>query len=55
MCVCFAHSFISFITSIVTLDEALSCIYFGVCVSDICENAVCHFGELRPETLQLNY
>lgn len=49
------HSIILYTTSIVTLDESPGCIYFGVCVSDICINAVCHISELRPEALQLNY
>lgn len=49
------HSIILYTTSIVTLDESPRCIYFGVCVSDICINAVCHISELRPEALQLNY
>lgn len=48
------HSIISNMTSIVTLDESPGCIYFGVCVSDIHSNAVCHISELRPEALQLN-
>lgn len=46
------RSIISYTTSIVTLDESLGCIYFGVCVSDM--DAVCHISELRPEALQLN-
>lgn len=49
------HSIISYTTSIVTLDESPGCIYFGVCVSDIRIDAVCHISELRPEALQLNY
>lgn len=49
------HSIISYTTSIVTLDESPASIYFGVCVSDIRINAVCHISELRPEALQLNY
>ena len=48
------HSFISYITSIVTFDESQGCIYFGVGVTDSRINAVCHIGELRPEALQLN-
>lgn len=51
----FVHSIISYTTSIVTLDESPGCIYFGVCVSDIRIDAVCHISELRPEALQLNY
>lgn len=49
------HSIVSYTTSIVTLEESPGCIYFGVCVSDIRIDAVCHISELRPEALQLNY
>ena len=49
-----ARSITSYTTSIVTLEESLTCIYVWSAVSDLCTDAVCHIVELRPEARQLS-